>query len=118
MNYSEIEKLPADAYLNPEIFVTGFDSQFSIEQKREKYLRGLGLGKEFQVISISENGVWGANSPDTQAYLSSYEGIGYHSITSELLRGFLDSPAIIKVYRKDGTCTLILNKKVIQVVSR
>ena len=109
MNYSEIEKLPAEAFLNPYNFVTGFDSM-SPGYATEQYEAGLKAGKECLKIIISVRGVWGGILKNGGT-LSSYEGIGYHSCTSALLMGFLDSGVEIEVYRRseDGkiTCTRI-----------
>ena len=52
-------------------------------------------------MSISENGVWGAQLKDG-SHLSSYEVLGYHACTADLLRGLLDSGVPIRVYRRHG----------------
>lgn len=66
-------------------------------RSEEAYQKGLELGKECQKITIATNNVWGASTKDG-ASISSYEKIGYHSHTEELLRGFWDSGCPIQVY--------------------
>jgi hypothetical protein len=108
MEYHEIEKLPAEAFLNPNNFTTDWD-KMSPGYAEEQYQTGLKYGKECSKITISERGVWGGTLKNG-GYLSSYEGIGYHSCTSHLLKGFLDSGVEIHVYRRVNdkvTCTKI-----------
>jgi hypothetical protein len=94
------ETCPADAFLNPDNFRTGWDRPGYAE---EQYATGLRIGRENERIHISVTGVWGASRPGSS--LSSYETIGGHANTADLLRGFLDSGCPIVVYRwkTDGT---------------
>lgn len=106
MDYFELEALKAEDYLNPDLFVTNFDSQpvtsvnMTKEQFAEKqYQDGIKIGKEYGEILINDRSVWSAISIHGGGVLSSSEGIGYHRNTKELLKGFIDSGAKIKVAR-------------------
>lgn len=87
-------------YLKPENFVSPLDSWSNQEYKTEQYLKGLEIGRTSDSISIARNGVWSATS--RRGHVQSYERIGYHAHTSELLRGFLDSGCSIYVYSEKG----------------
>lgn len=95
------ETCSAESFLNPDLFRTEFDNPAHGE---EQYRNGLRIGNECEVISIGISGVWGG-TPKTGGSLSSYERIGYHANTADLLRGFLASGARVHVYRwkADGT---------------
>ena len=85
----------------------------------EQYQRGLELAQKWE-IHISANDVWGGYRKDAKGSsdLSSYEKIGYHSGTGELLRGFLDSGRPIFVHRvmdPDIRCFKLENGEVIEV---
>jgi len=99
MNYKQLSELPAEAYKDPKNFITDFDSRNSDDYAKQQYNHGLETGKEFRLITINANSVWSASMNSQGSLLSSYEGIGYHSCTADLLRGFLDSPAKVVVYR-------------------
>ncbi len=96
-SYTELEALEPEAYLNPDNFKTGWDNNNPARQKQQ-YDKGLEVGAESEVVFISCNGTWGARGKDN-SHTTSYEGIGYHSNTDALLRGFLDSGCKIVVYR-------------------
>ncbi len=96
--YSELEKLSVSDYLNPQNFVTDWDSMHGAEKRAAKYAEGLRIGTESREIFINYKSVWGAKGLNG-SHTSSYEGIGYHAITSELLRGFLDSGKPIVIVR-------------------
>lgn len=98
MTYKEIEALSPEAYLNPENFTTAMDYAPGREYAAKQYAKGLEIGRASLSVHISCNGVWGATGKDGSS-VSSYEGIGYHSATKDLLRGFLDSGCAIDVYR-------------------
>ena len=105
MTYAELAELPAEAYLNPENFVTlydGSDKHLKNGYGVEQYKKGLKIGQEFDYITLSYKGVWSAGNDDGRSHCRSYEGIGYHACTADLLRGFLDSPARLIVYRLQG----------------
>ncbi|MGE3483452.1 MAG: hypothetical protein AB7L09_01845 [Nitrospira sp.] len=107
MNYREIESLPASAYLNPETFVTLFDGMPSnVAERESRYRDGIRVSREAEYVSISARGTWSARCLDGGS-LQSYEGIGYHANTAAFLRGLLDGPAPLRVYRRDGTMTEI-----------
>lgn len=95
--YEKLARLPADAYLNPDNFV---DEVWDARSGRNaaQYSEGLSVGEDAEEITIAVNSVWGAKMLDG-GVLTSYEGIGYHSCTAALLRGFLASPARVVVYR-------------------
>lgn len=109
MDYATLNALPAEAFLDPSRFVTDFDAR---NQARDgygdkQYAEGLKVSREAREVFISANGTWGADLKPTLpgslgASLTSYEGIGYHANTADLLRGFLAGPAPIKVYRRNG----------------
>lgn len=96
-SYTILETLSVSAFLNPDNFASSFDNQ---ARSDEQYQKGLEVGKNYEVITISFKGVWGAQTPGT---LTSYEGIGYHANTAALLRGFLDSGKPVLVYRSGNS---------------
>ena len=96
--YSELEKLSVSDYLNPQNFVTDWDSMHGQEKRAAKYAEGLKIGAESRELFINYNSVWGAKGLNG-SHTSSYEVIGYHAITAWLLRGFLDSGKPIVVLR-------------------
>lgn len=100
MNYKTLNALPALAFLNPETFVTSFDD-VKKGYKQEQYEHGLQVSREAKRVTISINSAWSAQMQGG-SFLSSYEGIGYHSCTADLLRGFLDGGAEIVVFRDTG----------------
>lgn len=113
MMYSEIEKLPAEAYLCPANFRTEYDSMPANEKRQaEQYETGLRIGREYDTVYINDRGVWGALRPGVT--LTSYESIGYHACTAHLLLGFLHSGCTLKIYRNDGTVTLIRNQRIVE----
>lgn len=106
MTYSEIEKLPVDAYLNPDLFGTSYDQMHSEERKTAKELEGYELGLKCRVFVINWRGVWSAEIRD-RSYITSCEGIGYHAITKWFLMGVLRSNCPIVVYRRMHTAVCI-----------
>ena len=103
--YKELENLAPEKYLNWQNFATPWDNlPIHREQKTAEiqYLLGLTLSKEHidGHISIAYNGTWGAWKPNSSTV--SYEGIGYHACTKDLLHGFLDGPAPLIVHRWNG----------------
>lgn len=97
MTYVQIQALPPEAYLDHRNFVTALDAAPGPEYAERQYQHGLNYGKDGGTLAISARGVWSARTPN--GHVQSYEGIGYHSCTAELLRGFLDSGCPILVYR-------------------
>lgn len=102
MDYQTLNAKPARDFLVPSNFVTSWDS-LPANRKRgaEQYAEGLRVGRESKEIHISQGTTWGA-SLKSGSHLSAYEGIGYHACTADLLRGFLDSGAVVIVHRGDG----------------
>jgi hypothetical protein len=99
-SYAVLRALPAGAYLAWENFGTHYDT-LNPERAAEQYAEGLRISGEATEVSISCAGTWGAELSAGGA-VTSYEGIGYHAHTDSLLRGFLDGPAPVVVYRYDG----------------
>jgi len=104
--YNELTALEPTEYLNWQQFETIADIYpENIKRKlaTEQYRRGYDLGKVSTQVHISANGVWGATQPSRYgegfANVQSYEGIGYHACTKDLLHGFIDSGVEIIVYR-------------------
>jgi hypothetical protein len=64
----------------------------------KQYQHGLDIGRNASSVHIAVNSTWSARMKDG-ASLSSYEGIGYHACTADLLRGFIDSGVRIVVHR-------------------
>jgi hypothetical protein len=64
----------------------------------------LEIGQSAKRIWISVTSVWSAEMQNG-ASRQSYEGIGYHACTAQLMKGFIDSGAEIWVCRrtKEGT---------------
>lgn len=90
--------LPAKAYLNPENFVTPRDKlnrDYAIAQAQ----KGQQISNSAKLVSISCTGCWAANMED-DSHVTSYERIGYHVNTAELLSGFLAGHAPIVVWRE------------------
>lgn len=108
--YSELNLLSPEAFLRPEDFRTGYDSDSlaSAKYAEEQYQTGLGYSKRSRRVFICANGTWGADL-DNGGIMTSYEGIGYHAGTAALLRGILAGPAPVVVYRwwKEGPPTEI-----------
>jgi hypothetical protein len=65
---------------------------------QSQYEKGLKYANESVEVGIGMNGTWFASGKD-HSQTSSYEGIGYHSCTAELLRGLLSGTARFVVYR-------------------
>ena len=101
MKISELAALPADAYLNPATFRTAYDMEALAEKQ---YAEGLRIATEFHEVHIAVNSVWSACSrtDNIRASCQSYETIGYHAGTADLLRGFLAGTARIVVHRYQG----------------
>ena len=94
----ELSALPAEAYLDPSRFRTPYDGEGADE---EQYAKGLKIATEFAEVHIAVNSVWSASKrTDAQSSnMQSFETIGYHAGTSDLLRGFLAGTARVIVHR-------------------
>lgn len=101
MDYKFLESLAPNAYLNADNFKTAMDHLPAAGYAEKQYAHGLEIGQNAHEIHISISSVWSASMKNGGA-LSSSEGIGYHSCTADLLRGFLDSKAPIHVHRYTG----------------
>ena len=111
MTYAELEKLPAEAYLNPDNFRTEWDKMHSPAREAERKQEGYDLGLSAEYVSISTRSVWGAKI-DAATSVCSYEGIGYHAMTWAFLSGVLASKCPIHVHRynaetKESTTTIL-----------
>lgn len=95
MKYSELNLLPADAFLHPENFNTGLESA---ELSAKQYRAGRDAYNKYTRVTIGAGGCWSAKGING-SFTSSYEGIGYHSGTGDLLKGFLDSGIPVYVVR-------------------
>jgi hypothetical protein len=96
MDYKTLTALPARKYLDWQFFRTDWDVTPARAEKA--YQKGVETGKSARYVFISANGTWGAVMLDG-GMITSYEGIGYHAHTADLLHGFIDSGAAIVVYR-------------------
>jgi hypothetical protein len=88
----------ADDFRNPSNFRTEYDSAAG---GAEAYAKGRRIGAKAQEVTIAINDTWGATS-DNGGHITSYQRIGYHADTAELLRGILDSGCKLAVYRDNG----------------
>ncbi len=86
MNYSELNKLSPLAFLHPHLFKTELDNE---ERGKLQYEKGKNV--DYDYILITYGSTWSAGDFDSHRFCTSYEGIGYHSNTADLLRGFLAS---------------------------
>ena len=94
MNYSELNKLSAIAFLHPHLFKTGLDNE---DRGKLQYEKGKNI--DYDYILITYGSTWSAGDFNSHRFCTSYEGIGYHSNTADLLRGFLASGKPIYVMR-------------------
>lgn len=93
---------PADI-LNSKNFVTGYDGPINADYRAAQYRKGKsipaekpGRGKLILSAELCWSFAW---SPEGGGgVIHSYERIGYHAGTAELLQGFLDSGCRIEVY--------------------
>lgn len=112
MNYKQLSALSAKTYLIPQNFITEFDvlpEHLNSGYAQKQYQRGLEVGKEYSLIVIGPQSVWSGHEPYNKqsSYIESWEGIGYHACTANLLQGFLDSPARIVVHRYSRKSTTL-----------
>jgi len=96
VNYSELEALPPEAFLDPDRFRTEHDDP---DDADEQYQKGLETSRKSESVGIAEGGTWLAKTP-TGGLVTTTEGIGYYPNTADLLRGFLDGPAPVIIYRR------------------
>jgi hypothetical protein len=87
---------PASAFLNSLAFTTDFD--VDDEKMEKRYEQEAAKCAEYTEFSIAINGVWSARTK-SGGCVSSYERIGYHAYSADLLQAALDSDCAIYVYR-------------------
>ena len=109
MTREELEALPPEAYLVPDNFKTDFDGAGPHTPERQ-YRAGYGIGLTSAEVQISESSTWGTSRLDG-SNTTSYEKIGYHAGTADLLRGFLASGVQIVVYRRGNGGKVIQHYK-------
>lgn len=106
MDYSILNSLAPAVFTYPEFFVTSYDKPDNYAA--EQYAKGLEISQEYDEVYISAYGTWGARKGKRQGNrdvvswngtLNSYEGIGYHRGTADLLKGFLAGHAPVYVER-------------------
>lgn len=98
-SYTDLNARPASDFLNPELFRTGFDTD--ADKREDRYQKELARCRDYTIFHIGANGTWSATTKDGGS-VSSYEGIGYHAYTADLLRAVLDSDCPFIVHRDDG----------------
>ncbi len=101
MDDKEIQALSPDSFLNPQQFITEHDAKvesYGIQQERY----GMTTGQASHTILIDRHGTWFAYKLNGGMITSGDERIGIHANTSDLLKGFLASPASIVVQRYEN----------------
>jgi len=100
-NSSDLNSRPASAFLNADAFRTGYDVDLVRSQNR--YRDELSKCADYVDFHIGINGVWSATTKGG-ADVSSYERIGYHAYSADLLQAALDSDCAFIVHRvENGT---------------
>lgn len=118
MNVDQLAALPPEAYLEPERFVSPLDALLPADSpyRVEQFATGKRTSDDNDVVIIDSTGVWSATRAN--GYTTSYERIGYHSGTVELLRGFLAGTAEIRVLRRrDGETTSTIIRPSLKAVA-
>jgi hypothetical protein len=69
--------------------------------KAKQYAEGVRVSNASVRVGVTANGTWYAEGKDG-SFTSSYEGVGYHACTADLLRGFLDGNAEFVVHRYEN----------------
>lgn len=109
--YKELNELKPEAFLDWEAFDTAYEALGVAKgYDQEQYRKGLAIAQESRYVFISSNGTWGAGGKNGGQTTSS-EGIGYHSCTKWLLKGFLDADVPIVVYRSGPNATWIVGSE-------
>jgi len=84
-----------------ETYRTPYDTQHEkTGYKTKQYQKGLEMARDCYVVYIARNGVWSSDNRDGSTTFS-YEGIGYHACTADLLQGWLDGGVTIVDYRSE-----------------
>jgi hypothetical protein len=108
-SYNELNKMSPEMFLNPDNFKTPNDEMRGEEYACKQYEKGLRIANESLEVGVSVGGTWFAIGKNGSQF-QSYEGIGYHPCTSDLLKGFLDGSAqfvIVRLTDKGYTQTCI-----------
>jgi hypothetical protein len=101
-SYTELNGYAPEKFLNPDNFKTETDHLPKAGYGQEQYLKGQKIANESVEVGVSANGTWYAVGKNG-SFTTSYEGIGYHSKTSDLLRGLLSGTARFVVSRYTET---------------
>lgn len=88
---------PAQAFLDPRNFKTGFDVCALRANKR--YQEGLAECRDYAEIFIAINNTVSADLKGCNGRMSGYETIGHHAYSADYLRAILDSGCPVWVYR-------------------
>ncbi|MFA6270655.1 MAG: hypothetical protein WC657_05630 [Candidatus Paceibacterota bacterium] len=96
--YARLNAMPAESFLDPDKFKTDTDSYPEAGYADQQFQKGLKISNESLEVGVSAYGTWWAHGKDG-SHTTSYEGIGYHSCTADLLRGFLAGTAKFIIYR-------------------
>jgi hypothetical protein len=108
MKSRRAEEMSPEDYLNPVLFKSEFDDLSPSTYADDQYAQGRQVGRNAFEITIACNGTWGSVNKDGSV-TNSYERIGYHGRTSDLLQGFLDSGTPIHVYRYSQVGCVVIN---------
>jgi hypothetical protein len=100
--YNELNAYAPEKFLDPDNFKTETDHFPKEGYAQEQFRKGQKIANESVEVGISAGGTWYAVGKNG-SQVTSYEGIGYHSTTSDLLRGFLSGTARIVVNRYTDT---------------
>lgn len=105
--YQELRQLAPETYLTWELFGTLYDRDD--DYARDQYAKGRKIGQDAKdaggAVYITSAGTWSADAPSyfpgsMTVTITSYEGIGYHRSTKDLLHGFWDSGCKLVVKRE------------------
>lgn len=96
--YARLNTMPAESFLNPDNFKTDTDHLPEKGYAEQQFQKGLRISNESKEVGVGAGGTWWAAGKDG-SHTTSYEGIGYHSCTADLLRGLLAGSAKFIVYR-------------------
>jgi hypothetical protein len=111
-SYAILRALRPEAYLDPDRFITRYDRQHDGgPYPADQYRHGRDVSAEALEVHITAAGTWGAKLP-AGGYIIAAEGIGYHACTTDLLRGFLDGPAPVLVWRDGRPLPLMIKPRI------
>ena len=96
-SYPELNALPPEAFLDTARFTTEHDTDVP-GRAGLQYRKGLEISLAAESVGIACNSTCTARMRGG-GVMTSNEGIGYHPNTADLLRGLLDGPAPVIVYR-------------------